>query len=180
MIKFPLTNSEIKDVAEKLKKLQPGFLPFDIFYQFNRLKVTITIEVVPLCLDPSGEVMVVLFNRGPKDPWWPNLYHTPGACVIDGDISDQDEWGLPTKTFTRLKKDEFKDIQLINSPQFVGNLSHQTVRGPESVHVYIQEVEYESAKPYLFPVSQLPKNIVSHQINMIKKCAEVYKLSKTK
>lgn len=57
MTNFPLTDIEIKDIAEKLKKLEPGFLPFDLFYQFNRLKVTITIEVVPLCFDPEGNVL---------------------------------------------------------------------------------------------------------------------------
>jgi hypothetical protein len=175
MIKFPLTNTEIKDVAEKLKKLKPGFLPFDLFYQFNRLKVTITIEVVPLCLGPNGEVMVVLFNRGPDDAWWPNLYHTPGTCLVNGDITKKDEWGLPTRTFKRLKKAEFKGINLISSPVFIGNLSHQTNRGPESVHVYIQKVDYKSAKPYLFPVKNLPKNMMDHQISMIKKCASFFK-----
>lgn len=175
MTDFPLTDIEIKDIAEKLKKLKPGILPFDLFYQFNRLKVTITIEVVPLCLDPNGEVNVVLFNRGPNDAWWPNLYHTPGSCLIDGDIPIEDEWGLPTKTFERLKQTELEDIKLINQPQFINNLSHQTKRGPESVHVYIQEVDYESAKSHLFLVSKLPPNILDHQINMIKKCAAIFK-----
>lgn len=175
MTQFPLTDTEIKDIAQKLKKLKPGFLPFDLFYQFNRLKVTITIEVVPLCLGPNGEVMVVLFNRGPDDAWWPNLYHTPGSCLIDDDISNEDEWGLPTKTFARLKATEFGDIKLIDQPQFVNNLSHQTIRGPESVHVYIQEIDYNSAKSHLFPVANLPENMMDHQINMIKKCAQIFK-----
>lgn len=178
MTKISLTNSEIKDIAEKLKKLQPGFLPFDLFYQFNRLKVTITIEVVPLCLGPNGEVNVVLFNRGPDDPWWPNEYHTPGTCLLAGDIPKKDEWGLPTLAFKRLKKTELKEIKLIGQPKFINNLSHQTNRGPESVHVYIQEVDYKSAKPYLFPVSALPKNMMGHQINMIHKCSTIFKNKK--
>lgn len=175
MTDFPLTDIEIKEVAKNLKKLKPGILPFDLFYQFNRLRVTITIEVVPLCLDPDGNVNVVLFNRGSNDAWWPNLYHTPGTCLVDSDIPVDDEWGLPTKAFERLKQTELGDIKLIDSPKFINNLSHQTKRGPESVHVYIQEVEYESAKPYLFPVSNLPENILDHQVNMIKKCAAIFK-----
>lgn len=174
MTDFPLTNTEIHDIAEKLKKLEPGFIPFELFYQFNRLKVTITIEVVPLCLDPNGEVNVVLFNRGPDDAWWPNEYHTPGTCLIDSDIPKQDEWGLPTRAFARLKETELKDIKLIGDPKFINNLNHQVRRGPESVHVYIQEVDYESAKPYLFPISALPQNIMDHQINMISKCAQIF------
>jgi len=174
-----LADIEIKEIAEKLKKLKPGFLPFDLFYQFNRLKVTITIEVVPLCLDPEGNVNVVLFDRGPNDAWWPNLYHTPGTCLLDGDIPKEDEWGLPTRAFERLKINELGGIKLIGQLKFINNLSHQTVRGPESVHVYIQEVDYESAKSYLFPVSNLPKNILDHQINMIKKCATIFKNKKS-
>lgn len=170
-----LTDAEIKEIAEKLKKLEPGFIPFDLFYQFNRLKVTITIEVVPLCFDSKGNVNVVLFNRGPDDAWWPNLYHTPGTCLLDSDIPKEDEWGLPTRAFERLKNGELKGIKLINNPIFIGNLSHQVRRGPESVHVYIQEVDYESAKPYLFQISNLPENILDHQINMIKKCASIFK-----
>lgn len=179
MVKFPLSDNEIKNIANKLKKLEPGFLPFDLFYQFNRLKVTITIEVIPLCFDLNNQVNVVLFNRGPDDPWWPNLYHTPGSCLTDGDILDQDEWGLPTRTFKRLKETEFGDIKLIDQPQFVNNLSHQTNCGPESVHVYIQEVDYQSAKNDLFPVDKLPKNMMDHQINMIKKCAQIFKNKKS-
>lgn len=175
MTNFPLTDVEIKEIAEKLKKLEPGFIPFDLFYQFNRLKVTITIEVVPLCLDPNGEVNVVLFNRGPDDAWWPNEYHTPGTCLIDSDIPKEDEWGLPTRAFERLKNGELAGIKLIGQPKFIGNLNHQVRRGPESVHVYIQEVDYNSAKSYLFPISNLPKNIMEHQINMIHKCVNFFK-----
>jgi len=178
MTNFPLTETEIKDIAEKLKKLEPGFLPLELFSQFNRLKVTITIEVVPLCLDSNGEVNVVLFNRGPDDLWWPNDYHTPGTCLIDGDIPKEDQWGLPTRAFERLKETELKDMELVGTPKFVNNLSHQTNRGPESVHVYIQEVTYESAKQFLFPVSVLPKNMMNHQINMIHKCADIFKQAK--
>jgi len=179
MTDFPLTDIEIKEIAEKLKKLEPGFLPFDLFYQFNRLKVTITIEVVPLCLDPQGNVNVFLFNRGPDDAWWPNLSHTPGTCLIDSDIPKEDEWRLPTRAFERLKNGELNGIKLINDPIFIGNLGHQVRRGPESVHVYIQEVDYESAKSYLFSVSNLPKNILDHQINMIQKCATIFKNKKS-
>ena len=68
MTQFPLTDSEIHDIAQKLKKIKPGLLPSELFYEFNRLRVTITIEVVPLCLDDQGNVNVVLFNRGPSDP----------------------------------------------------------------------------------------------------------------
>jgi len=170
-----LTDLEIKDIASKLKKLSPqGFIPYDLFVEFNRLKVTITIEVVPLCLDQNGEVNVVLFNRGPDDRWWPNLYHTPGTCLISDDVPSSDEWGLPTRAFDRLKTGELKDLKLVSEPIFVNTLSHQVRRGPESVHVYIQTVEYDPKMDCFFKVSSLPQNIMDHQIGMIKKCAEIF------
>ena len=172
-----LTDIEIKDIAEKLKKLKPGFLPLEIFNQFSRLKVTITIEVVPLCFGPDGKIYVVLFNRGPKDLWWPNEFHTPGTCLVDSDIPTS-QWGLPTRAFTRLKNTELKGIKLIGQPIFVDNHNRQTKRGPESVHVYIQKIDYESAKSHLFPVDNLPINMMTHQINMVKKCGQIFKDSK--
>lgn len=174
MIKFPLTDTEIKDIVTKLKKLKPGFLPLELFNQFSHLKVTITIEVVPLCLDPNGNIMVVLFNRGSDDLWWPNEFHTPGACLLPNDIS-KSQWGLPTLAFTRLKNTELKGIKLIGKPIFINNHNRQTRRGPESVHVYIQEVNYKSAKSHLFPVDNLPDNMMDHQIDMIKKCVQFFK-----
>jgi hypothetical protein len=175
-----LTDLEIKDIANKLAKLSPhGFIPYDLFVEFTRLKVTITIEVVPLCLDPNGEVNVVLYNRGPNDLWWPNLYHTPGTCLIADDIPDSDEWGLPTRAFERLKNTELKDLVLIGEPKFVGNISHQVRRGPESDHVYIQEVEYNQKLNCFYKTNSLPLNLMDHQIGLIKKCSELFLAQKS-
>lgn len=86
--------------------------------------------------------------------------------------------GSPDKSINRLKESELKEIKLINQPIFVGNINHQVRRGPELAPIYIQEVDYNSAKNYLFSVNQLPQNIIDHQIPMIQKCAEVFKNSK--
>lgn len=170
-----LSDLEIKNIAGKLAKLSPhGFIPYDLFVEFTRLKVTITIEVVPLCLDPNGEVNVVLYNRGPADRWWPNLFHTPGTCLLADDIPISDEWGIPTRAYERLKTGEMKDLKLIGEPIYVGHLNQQVRRGPESKPVYYQEIDYESAKKYLFPISKLPKNMMDHQINFIHRCADLF------
>lgn len=175
-----LSESEIKEIAAKLKKQSShGLIPFDLFVEFTRLKVTVTIEVVPLCLDSNGEVNVVLFNRGPNDIWWPNLYHTPGTCLIADDIPESDEWGMPSKAYERLKTSELKEIKLIGAPIFVGFLSQQVLRGPESKPIFYQEVDYESAKEYLFPLSKLPENIVVQQVNFIRRCGQLFLAQKT-
>lgn len=170
-----LSSSEIYDIAQKLKKIQPGTLPLEIFSEFCRLKVTVTLEVVPLCFGPDGQIYVVMFNRGPDDLWWPNEFHTPGTCLHSSDIP-KNQWGLPTKAFDRLKKTELQGIKLIGNLVFVDNHNRQTNRGPESVQVYIQKVDYQSAQKYLFPVNHLPPNTMAHQIPMIQKCVEVFKL----
>ena len=176
----PLSNIEIKDIADKLAKLSPhGSIPYDLFVEFSRLKVTITIEVVPLCLDQNGEVNIVLYNRGPADLWWPNLYHTPGTCLIADDIPDSDEWGIPTRAYERLKNGEMKDLKLIGEPVYIGHLNQQVNRGPESKPIYYQEVDYQSAKKYLFLISKLPENIINHQIAFIHRCADLFLTQKT-
>ncbi len=116
-----------------------------------------------------------MFNRGPDDLWWPNEFHTPGTCLHSSDIP-KNQWGLPTKAFDRLKKTELQGIKLIGNLVFVDNHNRQTNRGPESVQVYIQKVDYQSAQKYLFPVNHLPPNTMAHQIPMIQKCVEVFKL----
>ena len=178
MINNSLSPSEIHDIAQNLKKIKPGTLPLEIFSEFCRLKVTITLEVVPLCLSPDGQVYVVMFNRGPDDLWWPNEFHTPGTCLHPNDIPEG-QWGLPTKAFDRLKDTELKEIKLIGDLNFIDNHNRQTNRGPESVQVYLQEVDYESAKQNIFPVNQLPSNTMAHQIPMIQKCVEVFKSQKS-
>ncbi len=175
-----LSDTEIKDIAAKLKRLPAsGLIPYDLFVELTRLKVTITIEVVPLCLDSNGEVNIVLYNRGPNDLWWPNLYHTPGTCLIADDMPNTDEWGMPTRAYERLKNGEMKDLKLIGDPVFVGHLTQKVRRGPESKPVFYQVVEYESARPYLFPISKLPVNTMDHQINFIHRAAKLYLSSET-
>jgi hypothetical protein len=170
-----LTDTEIQQIANNLKLLSPeGYIPFPLFVEFNRLKVTVTIEIVPMCFGPDGQVKVVLYNRGPDDLWWPNLFHTPGTCLISDDIPTDDEWGLPTRAFDRLKKGEMKDLTLIGEPMFVNNLNHQVRRGPESDHVYIQKVEYDPKLDCFYDVDHLPPNIVDHQVNMIHRCAKLF------
>lgn len=170
-----LTDIEIKEIAAKLKKLpSSGYIPFDLFVEFTRLKVTVTIEVVPLCLDNQGEVNVVLFNRGPDDFWWPNLFHVPGTCLLADDMSETDQWGMPTKAYERLKNGEMKGIKLLGESVYVGHLTQQVRRGPESKPVFYQEVEYQSAKEHLFPLSKLPENIADHQINFIHRACQLF------
>jgi hypothetical protein len=175
-----LSEAEIKEIVANLKKLSPhGYFPLDIFLELAHLKTTVTVEVVPLCLDPHGEVNVVLFNRGPNDTIWPNFYHNPGACVIADDMPSDDEWGMPSKTYERLKNGELKGIAVVGEPVYVGHLTQQVLRGPESKPVFYQEVDYESAKGHLFPLSKLPENIISHQVNFIRRCAELFLAQKS-
>jgi len=175
----PLTDQEINNVAKKLSQLSPtGFIPYPLFVEFNRLKVTVTIEIVPLCFDSENNVNVVLYNRGPDDKWWPNMFHTPGTCLISDDIPVDDEWNLPTRAYQRLIQGEIKDLTLIDDPIFVGNINHQVLRGPESAHVYIQEVEYNPKLDCFYQINKLPKNCIPTQVKMIQHCAKIFSQQK--
>lgn len=90
------------------------------------------------------------------------------------DMPEEDEWGMPSKAYERLKNGEMKGIKLVGEPVYVGHLTQQVRRGPESKPVFYQEVDYESAKEHLFPLSKLPENIIDHQVNFIHRCGQIF------
>jgi hypothetical protein len=169
-----LTESETRSLVRLLKKLPSGPLPYNIFVEFARLKVTPILEIIPLCLDSSGQVNVALFKRPADDRWWPNLYHFPGFCFLPGDLSATVKWGLPPKAYHRFLKTELKDIKCLGDPVMVGYFSANGHRGPSLNLVYIQPIDYLSSSPFLFPANRLPPNIVAGQKEIINHCAKVF------
>jgi hypothetical protein len=169
-----LSETDINDIVEKLSKLPPGSLPYKIFVEFARLKVTPILEIIPLCFDPTGQINVALFKRPVDDQWWPDLYHFPGFCLLPGDLSASVKWGLPPKAYRRFLKTELKGIKCLGIPVMVGYFSAIGNRGPSVNLVYVQPIDYRSSLPFLFPVSRLPSDIVSDQKQLIVCCTKVF------
>jgi hypothetical protein len=165
MTKTTLTEEETKTLVSLLDKLEPGFLPYDIFVQIARLVVLSIIEFVPLRLNNKGEVEVLLLSRGADDPIWSNELHVPGTVIRPTDTE-----GKIYLAFDRIFKDELQDTKTSN-PHYVGSNLHPSKRGMEQAQIFWVEVLGEPTTGHFYPISQLPDNLIASQLNFIKQAA---------
>jgi len=150
--------AEIRAAAEILKKLEPGYLPPELFFEFTRLTVTPVVEVVPLRLrGDRGEVL--LLRRDESDPIWGGLLHTPGTVIRTTDSSVD-------KALARLLRDELQAYET-SEAVFVENRLHYQSRGMELAIVYWVEIRREAGDGRFHDVSRLPKDLVETQREFI-------------
>jgi ADP-ribose pyrophosphatase YjhB (NUDIX family) len=165
-----LTSSELNDIVEILKKLEPGEIPFDLFHQFARLYVTPIVEIVPLKKYAEEKITTVLLQRDKNDPIWPKMMHTPGTVVRaldkEGDLSD---------AFNRILKEELSNLKIIYGPKLVSYEFHQVKRGRELALVFFVEYTGCPINGKEVDVNKLPRNIVDTQLNFIKKAVSCFK-----
>ncbi|MDX1765714.1 MAG: hypothetical protein R3313_02050 [Candidatus Saccharimonadales bacterium] len=128
---MPPSEEELKQAAETLAKLKPGFLPLPIFLQTARLTVTSPVELVVLRKGKSG-TEVYLTGRDSGDPFWPGLLHVPGTVVLSSDELGEDLEG----PISRLVKDEFQGVEITDKPQLLMTKFRQSERGRELAHIY--------------------------------------------
>jgi hypothetical protein len=164
-----LSDEEARAVVAGLAKLEPGFLPFDIFHQLARLNVMPIIEVVPLRTNAQGDTEILLVPRPADDPNWPGQLHIPGTT-----IRSTDEPGSYTSALRRILDDELEGTKT-SEPVFVRNVFHYSGRGMETSQVYWVEVGGEPAGGSFYPVNELPETIVSSQMDFIPLAIESYK-----
>ncbi len=162
-----LSSNEIKLAAQLLGRLQPGFLPFDIFIQVARLTVLSIVEVVPLCRNGQGDTEVLLLPRGADDQLWPDMLHVPGTVIRPDDGVKP----LP-KAFSRVM-DEMQQVRM-RQPKFVTNIFRKTKRGNEYVHIYWAEVLSNPTIGSFYKVDDLPSNIVEDQPSLISQAVSSY------
>jgi hypothetical protein len=167
-----LTKTEIDQLAELLKKLEPGFLPFDVFMEIARLAVLSIIEFVPLRMNKNGEAEVLLLTRDADDPLWPNELHVPGTVIRPTDTE-----GKIYKAFERILQDELQGTGT-SQPHYVGSNLHKSKRGMEQAQIYWVEVTDEPKIGEFYPVSQLPDNVMESQLNFIKLAAKSFETAK--
>lgn len=152
-----------KEVVEYLKTLNPGLLPREIFFQFARIFVTITVEIVPLRICKDGKVEVLFLEREKDDPYFAGLMHTPGTVVLA-----TDEEGSFESAFERIRKNELDLMKWKKEPVFVETRFRQTPRGREVALVHW--VEMEEGEPSIgeyFGENAFPQNIVDFHVDMI-------------
>lgn len=181
MLTDQITDNEISEAVKILKKLDPGFLPEDLFIQFTRLTPTAILEIVPLRLN-GGKVEVMFLTRPEEDPVWPGMLHTPGTVIRSTDVN------IKTRGFDKaaarifdkelnLNLDEFKK-QTGRDLIFSETLLHYPLRGPEQANVFYVDLtnfDVGANGPLWLDPNNLPSNVVDTQIYFIQKAAESFK-----
>jgi hypothetical protein len=163
-------DDDIRKTADLLRQFEPGFLPYPVFEQVARLVAMPVVEFIPL-RNTEGRVEVLLIDRGPSDPFWPNMLHTPGTVVRATDFGSSSGGSWPA--FQRIMHDELKDVAL-GSPLYVGSLFHKSKRGVEQAQLYAVEVIGQPLVGKFYPVDALPTSLIDSQKVFIAEAARYF------
>jgi len=163
-----LTDEETKALVALLKKLEPGFLPFEIFLQVARLVVLPIIEFVPLRMY-EGRVEVLLLERDV----WPFGLHTPGTVIRPTDSTENNY-----QAFHRILHDELQDTE-VSDPHYVGSALHASPRGGEQAQVFWIEVVGEPKAGTFYEADKLPDNLIQSQKNFIELAVKDFQKEKS-
>ena len=164
-------DQSLRQVVTLLKKYEPGFLPYDLFVQLARLTVLSIIEFVPVRIK-DGKVQILLLDRGPKDPIWPNTLHTPGTVIRPTDTSEDF-----SHVFDRIISDELQDTKA-GEPVYVDNILHQSTRGTEQAQVFWVELFEEPKIGTFYDYDNLPTHTMESQLDFIALAATHFKRHK--
>jgi hypothetical protein len=157
-----MTDDEIQQAADLLKRFEPGFLPYPIFEQIARLVALPIVEFIPLRRSVQG-IEVLLIARPDDDALWPGLLHTPGTVVRATDFgTDQKLW----PPFSRIIHEELQSTDL-GAPEYVGSTLNKSKRGVEQSQLYWVEVMGVPKVGKFYPVDNLPDSLMDSQINFI-------------
>ena len=167
-----MQKSDERKLVELLKKLEPGFLPYDIFIQLARLVTLPIIEFVPLRLNEKGETEVLLLERSKHDEIWPGEVHAPGTV-----IRSTDSHGKIYKAFERIRLDELKGTKLSNG-HFVSSILHRSKRGMEHAQVFWVEVLGEAKVGEFYLAKKLPDNLIESQREFILEAVKSFESSR--
>ncbi len=151
-----------------LSKLEPGFLPYEIFVQLARLVVMPIIEFVPL-RSKGDTIEVLLLERSKHDEIWPGEVHAPGTVVRATDTQ-----GEIYKAFERIHKDELRGT-IVSDGHFVGTILHQSKRGMEHAQIFWVEVYDEAKVGTFYPADNLPDNLIESQRQFIAQAVKNFK-----
>lgn len=165
-----MQDKEIHAIATALSKFEPGYLPYPIFEQVARIAALPVVEFIPLRI-VNGTVEVLLLDRGPDDPIWPNMLHTPGTIVRATDFNGESRTVWPA--FGRILHDELND-SLLGQPQFIGSILHKSKRGVEQAQLYSVEVFGEPKAGRFYSTTELPESLIESQLIFITEAAKKF------
>lgn len=163
-----MNRNEELQLCSLLRSLPQEILPFDIFLEIARLVVLPIIELV--CLRRRDEIIeILLLQRSPGDPLWPNALHSPGSVLRIYDNSFDD-------AISRMLQEELAELK-ISKPVFVKNLFNVNERGKESAQIYLAKVLEDPKVGQFYNVEELPPNVMLSQIKFIEEAVKYFKNS---
>ncbi len=162
-----LTKQKIQQTVELLKRIEPGQLPIEIFYEFARLYVTPIIELVPIKRSADGQIKVLTVKRENNDPHWPGMIHTPGTVLRPTDETID-------IAINRIIQKELPGIELNSDPIFVDFNFKKVKRGKELALVFYIEYKDPITDSEEIDPNSLPENFIMTQSNFIKKAIKKY------
>jgi hypothetical protein len=164
-----MTDDEIQQTADLLKRFEPGFLPYPVFEQVARIVALPIVEFIPLRKTDAG-IEVLLVARPDDDALWPGLLHTPGTVVRATDFgTDQALW----PPFYRIIHEELQGTEL-GTPHYVGSNLNRSKRGVEQSQLYWIEVLSEPTIGTFYPVTDLPDSLMDSQRTFINEAIRNY------
>ncbi len=167
------SEQEISQAAAVLNRLQPGFLPQELFMAVTRLCAVPILELVPLRRN-NGKTEVLLLQRPADDPIWPSQLHTPGTFILSTDIGE----GL-TKPLTRLYDKEL-GIKPSIQPVFVDTILHKQARGTEFAAVHYIDLTGVSVPAGSWHTADvLPESIITTQRGFIAEAVKLFEKRQT-
>lgn len=170
-----MTDENVQALADMLKQLEPGYLPYPVFEQIARLVALPVVEFIPLRMTTEGKVEVLLIERAADDPFWPKMLHTPGTVVRATDVhkGQQDDW----QAFERIVQDELRGLK-VSSPHYVGTMFHDSKRGSELAQLYWVDVLAEPEVGRFYDVSALPEQLIDSQRTFINHTSSDFRVHK--
>lgn len=158
-----LDSKTIDDIVKGLKKLEPGFLPFDIFVEICRLTVSATVEIVPFRKKGDrSSVEILLVKRKDDDPFWPGMYHIPGVVILATDKENSLK-----DAFDRILHGELGGVSTSSEPVYIKYLLRKGNRGTTLNLLHRVELTSDPKVGEWFDVNNLPKNLIPPEKDVI-------------
>lgn len=160
-----LTEPELRQLIALLQKLEPGFYPIELFWQFARLMTAATIEFVPLRMN-EGKVEVMLTRRPVDDKFWPGNLHIPGCIVRPTDTEEA--------VIKRICAKELSGTRL-GEPSELHTQVRKTQRGNEMTKLFWVGVLGDSTDGEFYSVDNLPDDLLPAYPASIVQAADLFR-----
>ena len=165
---YCMNNIEEAQLVELLKKLEPGFLPFDVFVQMTRLMVTTAIELIVLRKNNAGSIEVLLLPRNNDFEYWIGKVHVPGVVLRPGD--SEGDLDVP---FRRIINEELEGLS-VSKPVHVMTQYRKSARGSEAGQLYMAVAQEDPKVGAFYEATELPENMIEDYKAPIARAVELF------